>query len=118
LLKRNQTVWSNARQLANELLTDSEVITRLARVGLGGDDRFKIVSHLSGGQRMRLALACLFAAGDLPDLLILDEPTNHLDLLSIEQLEARLKEFRGAILLVTHDQKFAEALACENLIIL
>ncbi|MEM8921528.1 MAG: ABC-F family ATP-binding cassette domain-containing protein, partial [Pseudomonadota bacterium] len=59
-----------------------------------------------GGQRRRLALARAFAAD--PDILLLDEPTNHLDIAAIEALEARLKSFRGAMLVVSHDRRFLE----------
>ena len=65
--------------------------------------------NLSGGEKKRLALACAFAKK--PDLLVLDEPTNHLDIATIEQLELRLKNFQGAILLISHDRAFIDALA-------
>ncbi len=61
---------------------------------------------LSGGQARRAALARAFAAD--PDILLLDEPTNHLDIPAIEALEQRLRSFRGALLLVSHDRKFLE----------
>jgi ATP-binding cassette subfamily F protein uup len=64
---------------------------------------------LSGGQRRRAALARAFAAD--PDILLLDEPTNHLDIPAIEQLEGRLAAFRGAVLLVSHDRRFLEAMS-------
>lgn len=114
LLNRDKTVLENARRLAAKDLVESELSTRLARIGLGGDKRFKSVAQLSGGERMRLALACLFAASTSPDLMILDEPTNHLDLTSVQELEASVKEFRGAIILVSHDRLFAESIACQN----
>ncbi|RZA18292.1 MAG: ABC-F family ATP-binding cassette domain-containing protein [Proteobacteria bacterium] len=114
LLDRKKTVLENARRLATQDLTDSELGTRLARVGLGGDNRFKLVTHLSGGERMRLALACLFSASASPDLMILDEPTNHLDLSSMQELESGFRDFKGALVLVTHDRQFAEAVACRN----
>ena len=67
----------------------------------------------SGGQKRRAALAKAFAAD--PDILLLDEPTNHLDVEMIEALEARLKAFRGAILLVSHDRAFLESVSTNTL---
>jgi ATPase subunit of ABC transporter with duplicated ATPase domains len=66
------------------------------------------VSDVSLGELRRVECAALFDSG--PDLLFLDEPTNHLDLLSIEMLEAAVAEYRGAIVVVSHDQRFLEAL--------
>ncbi|MDD2700253.1 MAG: ATP-binding cassette domain-containing protein [Sideroxydans sp.] len=65
-----------------------------------------IVGSLSGGVRKRVALAQALVAE--PEVLILDEPTNHLDFASIEWLEGLLKEFRGSVLLVTHDRRFLD----------
>ncbi|WP_413894555.1 ATP-binding cassette domain-containing protein, partial [Candidatus Skiveiella danica] len=72
-----------------------------------GDDVFKQVSVLSGGERGRLALACLALQG--ANLLLLDEPTNHLDLPSQEILQRVLAEFRGTVLLVSHDRYLVDA---------
>jgi ATP-binding cassette subfamily F protein uup len=63
----------------------------------------------SGGQLKRMALARAFAIR--PDILLLDEPTNHLDVQAIERLEARLKAFRGAVLVVSHDRRFLETVS-------
>jgi len=68
---------------------------------------------LSGGQQRRAALARAFAAE--PDILLLDEPTNHLDVPMINLIEARIKAFRGAVLLVSHDRKFLEAVSTNTL---
>ncbi|OGO49438.1 MAG: hypothetical protein A2148_08140, partial [Chloroflexi bacterium RBG_16_68_14] len=70
--------------------------------GLGALDRGRQVASLSGGEQTRLGLARLLARR--PDVLLLDEPTNHLDLEGIEELEAQLAGFRGALVLVTHDR--------------
>jgi ATP-binding cassette subfamily F protein 3 len=74
-----------------------------------GDDVFRPINTLSGGQRSRVALARLTLEG--ANFLLLDEPTNHLDLDTQEILEAVLRQFPGTILLVTHDRYLVQALA-------
>ncbi len=76
-----------------------------------GDDVFKPIGALSGGERSRVALAKLTLTGS--NFLILDEPTNHLDIASQENLEDVLNDFAGTILLVSHDRYFVDALATE-----
>jgi ATP-binding cassette subfamily F protein 3 len=77
-----------------------------------GDDVFKPVGALSGGERSRVALAKLTLTGS--NFLILDEPTNHLDIPSQEILEGVLADFKGTILLVSHDRYFVDALASQT----
>jgi len=81
----------------------------LGRFLFSGDDVFKPISALSGGERSRVALAKLTLTGS--NFLILDEPTNHLDIPSQENLENVLGNFDGTILLVSHDRYFVDALA-------
>jgi ATP-binding cassette, subfamily F, member 3 len=83
----------------------------LGKYLFSGDDAFKKVSVLSGGERGRLALAKL-ALQDT-NLLLLDEPTNHLDIPSQEVLEAVLDDYAGTILLVTHDRYLIDALGTQ-----
>jgi ATP-binding cassette subfamily F protein 3 len=85
--------------------------THLARYLFRGEDVFKQVSLLSGGERARLALAILSLAD--ANLLLLDEPTNHLDIPAREALEEVLKEFSGTILLVSHDRYLIDQLATQ-----
>jgi ATPase subunit of ABC transporter with duplicated ATPase domains len=66
--------------------------------------------ELSGGERVRLALTCLFARTDPPQMLVLDEPTNHLDTAAIELLEAAIRGYDGAVLCVSHDVAFRHSL--------
>jgi len=89
----------------------ADVRNYLAKFLFTGDDVFKTVDVLSGGERGRLALACLALQG--ANLLLLDEPTNHLDLPSQEVLQAILRDFNGTILLVSHDRYLIDALATQ-----
>lgn len=81
----------------------------MARLGLGEVDDSLPVAHLSGGQKTRLALAGVLLAD--PQLLLLDEPTNHLDLEMLAWLEDWLVDFRGGVLLVSHDRAFLDRTA-------
>ena len=92
-------------------LLPAEIRNYLARFLFSGDDVFKTVENLSGGERGRLALAILALQG--ANLLLLDEPTNHLDLSSQEILQTMLADFDGTILLVSHDRYLIDALATQ-----
>jgi len=104
------------RTLLDELLSAREMPISQARDYLAnflftGDDVFRTVSTLSGGERGRLALAKLALSG--ANLLLLDEPTNHLDIPSQEVLQDVLAQFEGTILLVSHDRYLISALATQ-----
>ena len=68
------------------------------------------IAALSGGERLRATLACVLHAEPAPQLLLLDEPTNNLDLVSVAQLESALNGYRGAFVVVSHDESFLEAI--------
>jgi ATPase subunit of ABC transporter with duplicated ATPase domains len=65
---------------------------------------------LSGGERLRGALACVMTGSAPPQLLVLDEPSNHLDLASVEAVEAALRTYDGALVVVSHDEDFLAAI--------
>ncbi|MBD0711718.1 MULTISPECIES: ABC-F family ATP-binding cassette domain-containing protein [unclassified Streptomyces] len=85
---------------------DAEVAAALSGLGLGGVSRERRLGTLSGGERARLALACVLASG--AELLLLDEPTNHLDRAAADWLAERLRGHRGTVVTVTHDRDFLE----------
>jgi ATP-binding cassette subfamily F protein 3 len=97
--------------LATKDLPLGEARNFLARFLFTGDDVFKPISDLSGGERSRVALARLVL--QRANFLLLDEPTNHLDIPSQEILEAVLDDFAGTILLVTHDRYLVDRLATQ-----
>lgn len=90
-------------------LTATQVRSALAKFGFIGDDVFKSISVLSGGERARLSICKMIMTG--VSLLVLDEPTNHLDMASKEMLENALKEYEGTVIAVSHDRYFISSLA-------
>ncbi len=97
--------------LAVKNLPLAEMRNYLARFLFTGDDIFKPIANLSGGERARVALAKLSLVGS--NFLVLDEPTNHLDIPSQEILQDVLADFSGTILLVSHDRYFIQSLATQ-----
>ncbi|MCR5279484.1 MAG: ABC-F family ATP-binding cassette domain-containing protein [Lachnospiraceae bacterium] len=90
-------------------LTETEVRNDLGAFLFRGEDVFKEISSLSGGERVRLALAKIFKTG--PNFLILDEPTNHMDIIGKETLENMLADFEGSLVFVSHDRYFVKRVA-------
>lgn len=108
-LDPNGCVWDQLRSV-NRTTAEGELRTRLARLGLDGQ-RLAIASRLlSGGERVKAALACVLYADVPPRLLLLDEPCNHLDLPSLQAVEEMLRSYGGAMLVVSHDDAFLHSL--------
>ena len=111
--ERLHSSWTLLREIqhAAPQMMEGEARDYLAKFLFSGDDVFKEVNVLSGGERGRLAMACLALQG--ANLLLLDEPTNHLDLPSQEILQRILAEFSGTVLLITHDRYLVDAVATQ-----
>lgn len=90
-------------------MTETEVRSALAMFLFRGEDVFKTIGSLSGGERAKISLLKIMLAR--PNFLILDEPTNHLDITSREVLENALNDFNGTLLVVSHDRYFINTLA-------
>lgn len=90
-------------------IDDNAAHAALARFGFRNREALRAPATLSGGERLRAGLACIMG-GAPPSLLLLDEPTNHLDLDAVTALEAALRDFDGALLVVSHDAAFLDAI--------
>lgn len=90
-------------------LTVTEVRNSLAAFMFYGEDVFKQIGMLSGGEKVRLALCKILKTG--PNLLLLDEPTNHMDIIGKENLENMLTEFKGTVIFVSHDRFFVKKIS-------
>lgn len=110
LLPPQASVLQRLAQLGSPL-PESTLRTRLAQLGLDADRVQRPAGVLSGGERIKAALACALWSGEPAQMLLLDEPTNHLDLASVEALQSALQGFGGALLVVSHDRYFLSALA-------
>ncbi|WP_298240090.1 ABC-F family ATP-binding cassette domain-containing protein [uncultured Bradyrhizobium sp.] len=109
LLDPGISILGNFQRL-NPMAGANECHAALARFMFRADAALQIVGSLSGGQMFRAGLACVLGSSAPPSLLILDEPTNHLDIESIEAVEAGLRAYDGALLVVSHDEAFLEAI--------
>ncbi|WP_443093061.1 ATP-binding cassette domain-containing protein [Duganella phyllosphaerae] len=95
----------------NRVVAEGTLRTWLAQLGLDAQKITAPSGALSGGERLKAALACVLYADPPAPLLLLDEPGNHLDLPSLQALETMLRSYRGALLVVSHDDTFLDNLA-------
>ena len=113
ILRDEDSLLDNFRRL-NPGATDNAAHAALARFLFRADAARKPAAALSGGERLRAALACVLAGEHPPQLLILDEPTNHLDLDSIQAIEQALTAYDGALMVVSHDEDFLGVIGVER----
>lgn len=112
-LKMNQTILENVRSTSKQSETLIRIV--LSRLHFYNEDVHKKVNILSGGEKVKVALAKVFVSN--VNTLILDEPTNFLDIEAVEALESLLNEYKGTIIFVSHDRKFIENIATRLLFI-
>ncbi len=95
-------------------LTETEARNALGAFLFSGDDVFKNVNMLSGGEKVRLALCKILKTR--PNVLVLDEPTNHMDIVGKETLESMLKDYKGTLIFVSHDRYFVKKVATQLIV--
>jgi ATPase subunit of ABC transporter with duplicated ATPase domains len=116
-LDDTRTAMENIRMIAPDV-PDAQIRNQLGRLLIKGDGVNRPVATLSGGERFRVSLARVLLSNPPAQLLVLDEPTNNLDTVSVDQLVDALNSYRGAILLVSHDDRFLARLGLTTTIVL
>lgn len=118
LIDNKVNVYEQAQRFNHAALQEHEIKIRLTRFLFTKGYWDKPCSELSGGEKMRLMLCCLNIATQAPDMIILDEPTNNLDIQNIEILTAAINEYRGTLIVVSHDECFLKEIEVERIITL
>jgi len=108
LIDNQLNVYEQAQKFNASAMQEHEIKIRLHRFLFGKDDWDKACNTLSGGEKMRLILCCLTISNQAPDIIVLDEPTNNLDIQNIEILTSAINEYRGTLIVVSHDEIFLE----------
>ncbi|KQB42366.1 ribosomal protection-like ABC-F family protein [Flavobacterium aquidurense] len=116
LINNELKVYDQAQQFNSSGLEEHEIKMRLNRFLFHREYWDKPCSALSGGEKMRLMLCCLTINNGSPDIIILDEPTNNLDIQNIEILSAAINEYKGTLIVVSHDESFLEEINIEKTI--
>jgi ATPase subunit of ABC transporter with duplicated ATPase domains len=116
LVNNELTVYEQAQQFNAMHLPEHEIKSRLTHFLFTAQDWHKPCSALSGGEKMRLILCCLTLKNQAPDMIILDEPTNNLDIQNIEILTDAINEYKGTLVVVSHDASFLEQVGIDQII--
>ena len=113
-LNKENTIYDEIKNTFNEM-APLEVRTLLGSFNFKGDDVFKQIKDLSGGEKVRVSLCKIL--NSKPNLLILDEPTNHLDLINKETIESLLTDYKGTLIIVSHDRYLINKVCTKLLVI-
>ncbi|MDR0973654.1 MAG: ATP-binding cassette domain-containing protein, partial [Prevotellaceae bacterium] len=108
------TIEELAEQYNTQHLPEHEVKLRLNRFLFSADTWGKTCHSLSGGEKMRLYLCCLMISNSTPDLIVLDEPTNNLDIANMQILTQTIRQYKGGVLVISHDNRFVEEIGAEK----
>jgi ATPase subunit of ABC transporter with duplicated ATPase domains len=108
LIDNQLSIFEQAQVFNHSGLQEHEIGIRLHWFLFTKDDWGKRCGALSGGERMRLMLCCLTISNEAPDIIVLDEPTNNLDIQNIEILTAAVNDYKGTLIVVSHDNYFLE----------
>lgn len=118
LINHELSVYQQAQRFNSGILQEHEIKVRLNRFLFTHDYWDKPCRSLSGGEKMRLMLCALTIGNQAPDLIILDEPTNNLDLHNIAMLTSAINNYRGTLIVISHDAYFLEEIGVERAIVL
>lgn len=118
LIDNKLSVYEQAKQADPGALQEHEIKIRLNRFLFTKAWWGKPCKTLSGGEKMRLVLCCLMISNQAPDIIILDEPTNNLDIQNIEILTAAINEYKGTLLVVSHDDYFLKQVNVQDSIVI
>ncbi|MBC5622227.1 ABC-F family ATP-binding cassette domain-containing protein [Butyricimonas hominis] len=116
MLRDNLTVYGQAEYYNVNNLPEHELKMRLNRFLFPAEVWDKPCEQLSGGERMRLIFCCLMISNNTPDVFVLDEPTNNLDIQNIEIMTSTIRDYRGTVIVVSHDRRFMEEIGVERCI--
>ena len=114
LIDNSQTIYGQAQHFNHSALQEHEVKIRLNRFLFPKETWDKSCSLLSGGERMRLMLCYLTIGNQSPDIIVLDEPTNNLDIQNVEILTNTINEYKGTLIVVSHDEYFLNQINIER----
>jgi len=114
LIDNRLNIYEQAQQYNKQALQEHELKIRLTRFLFTKGNWEKPCAALSGGERLRLILCCLTISSQSPDMIVLDEPTNNLDIQNIEVLTAAINQYRGTLVVVSHDKTFLEQINIER----